>query len=139
MKFPSPTLFRKPLTNWFYRAWMFSSEIWSNFLSGQAFTIVGLTHSKKQSTGYKIEFLCTAKKTGVQPYNVWCYIGCSKCSKKLLREISSFTCMFCEKTDAEGCLRYRVELSLSYHANIVSGQVTARDSAPVFKNNGQIN
>ncbi|KAF2580885.1 hypothetical protein F2Q68_00000736 [Brassica cretica] len=87
----------------------------------------------------KIEFLCTAKKTGVQPYNVWCYIGCSKCSKKLLREISSFTCMFCEKTDAEGCLRYRVELSLSYHANIVSGQVTARDSAPVFKNNGQIN
>ncbi|WZZ82297.1 hypothetical protein YC2023_102869 [Brassica napus] len=87
----------------------------------------------------KIEFLCTTKKTGVQPYNVWCYIGCSKCSKKLLCEISSFTCMFCEKTDAEGCLRYRVELSLSYHANIVSGQVTARDSAPVFKNNGQIN
>ncbi|CAF1780850.1 unnamed protein product [Brassica oleracea var. botrytis] len=47
--------------------------------------------------------------------------------------------MFCEKTDADGCPRYRVELSLSDHANIVSGQVTARDSAPVFKNNGQIN
>ncbi|CAN6864358.1 unnamed protein product [Brassica oleracea] len=60
-------------------------SFYSNFLSGQAFTIVGLTHSKKQST------------------------------------------------------RYRVELSLSDHANIVSGQVTARDSAPVFKNNGQIN
>ncbi|KAL0751333.1 hypothetical protein Bca101_033336 [Brassica carinata] len=38
---------------------MFSSEIWSNFLSGQAFTIVGLTHSKKQSTRCFLMLVCS--------------------------------------------------------------------------------
>ncbi|KAG2270938.1 hypothetical protein Bca52824_065493 [Brassica carinata] len=44
----------------------------------------------------------------------WCYIGCSKCSTKLQREISSFTCLFCDKTNAvAAALMYRVELSVS--------------------------
>ncbi|KAH0860584.1 hypothetical protein HID58_088845 [Brassica napus] len=36
----------------------------------------------------KLSFSAQPKRP-VQPDNVWCYIGCSKCSKKLLREISS--------------------------------------------------
>ncbi|CAN6890721.1 unnamed protein product, partial [Brassica oleracea] len=37
---------------------------------------------------------------GTQTDKGWCYIGCSKCSTKLQREISSFTCLFCDKTNA---------------------------------------
>ncbi|CDY67457.1 BnaUnng02200D [Brassica napus] len=60
-----------------------------------------------------IEFLCTAKVTGIQQDDGWCYIGCSGCSKKLLREISSFTCVSCNETNAVASLRYRVTLSVS--------------------------
>ena len=33
-----------------------------------------------------IDFLCTAKVTGIQQDDGWCYIGCSGYSKKLVRE-----------------------------------------------------
>ncbi|KAF3587892.1 hypothetical protein F2Q69_00029816 [Brassica cretica] len=60
-----------------------------------------------------IEFLCTARVTDIQREKGWCYIGCAKCTKKLLREISSFTCLFCDNTSAVASLRYRVELSVA--------------------------
>ncbi|KAH0858648.1 hypothetical protein HID58_086909, partial [Brassica napus] len=31
----------------------------------------------------------------IQQDDGWCYIGCGGCSKKLVREISSFTCLAC--------------------------------------------
>ncbi|CAN7026142.1 unnamed protein product [Brassica rapa subsp. trilocularis] len=43
----------------------------------------------------------------------WCYIGCAVCSKKLIREESSFTCASCNVTNAVAKLRYRVVLSVS--------------------------
>ncbi|CAN7083391.1 unnamed protein product [Brassica oleracea var. botrytis] len=46
-----------------------------------------------------IAFLCTAKVNGTQTDKGWCYIGSSKCSTKLQRDISSFTCLFCDKTN----------------------------------------
>ncbi|CAN6860061.1 unnamed protein product [Brassica oleracea] len=52
-----------------------------------------------------IEFLCTAKVTGVQEDEGWCYIGCSVCSTKLTREESSFTCVPCNQTNAVAKLR----------------------------------
>ncbi|KAF2543816.1 hypothetical protein F2Q70_00036254 [Brassica cretica] len=52
-----------------------------------------------------IEFLCTAKVTGIQQDEGWSYIGCSGCSKKLVREISSFTCLSCNETNAVAALR----------------------------------
>ncbi|KAG2298749.1 hypothetical protein Bca4012_010244 [Brassica carinata] len=61
----------------------------------------------------RIEFLCTAKVTGIQSDKGWCYIGCAKCTKKLKKEISSFTCLFCDNPNAVACLRYRVELSVA--------------------------
>ncbi|KAF8096421.1 hypothetical protein N665_0309s0047 [Sinapis alba] len=60
-----------------------------------------------------IEFLCTAKVTGIQLEDGWCYIGCSECSKKLVREVSSFTCVSCNETNAIASLRYRVTMSVS--------------------------
>ncbi|WZZ17435.1 hypothetical protein YC2023_110524 [Brassica napus] len=43
-----------------------------------------------------IEFLCTAKVTGIQSEKGWCYIGCASCAKKLVKEVSSFTCLSCD-------------------------------------------
>ncbi|XP_048631400.1 uncharacterized protein LOC125606388 [Brassica napus] len=42
-----------------------------------------------------------------------CYIGCSTCSKKLIREETSFTCVPCNETNAVAKLKYRVILSVS--------------------------
>nr|VDC81641.1 unnamed protein product [Brassica rapa] len=67
-----------------------------------------------------IEFLCTAKVTGIQQDEGWCYIGCSGCSKKLVREISSFTCLSCNETNAVAALRYRVALSVSDNTDTAS-------------------
>lgn len=64
-----------------------------------------------------IEFLCATKVTRIQAEKEWCYIGCWKCSKKLQREISSFTCIVFDKTNDVGVLRYRVELSVSDKAD----------------------
>ncbi|WZZ58096.1 probable replication factor A 73 kDa subunit [Brassica napus] len=67
-----------------------------------------------------IEFLCTAKVTGIQQDDGWCYIGCSGCSKKLVREISSFTCASCNETNDVAALRYRVTLSVSDNTDTAS-------------------
>ncbi|CAN6937122.1 BnaC06g24510D [Brassica napus] len=42
------------------------------------------------------EFFCTTKVTGIKTSKRWCYIGCSKCTKRFQREISSFTCVLCD-------------------------------------------
>ncbi|CAH8323185.1 unnamed protein product [Eruca vesicaria subsp. sativa] len=60
-----------------------------------------------------IDFICTASITGVQLEDGWCYIGCSICSKKLLREETSFTCASCNLPNAVAELRYRVAFSVS--------------------------
>ena len=52
-----------------------------------------------------VEFLCTAKLTEIQVAEGWCYIGCSVCSKKLIREETSFTCAPCNETNAVAQLR----------------------------------
>ncbi|XP_022558490.1 uncharacterized protein LOC111206266 isoform X2 [Brassica napus] len=65
-----------------------------------------------------IEFLCTAKVTGIQLDDGWCYIGCSLCSKKLIREESSFTCPSCNETNAVAELKYRiVGIGISAHVD----------------------
>ncbi|KAL0762803.1 hypothetical protein Bca101_078954 [Brassica carinata] len=54
-----------------------------------------------------------AKVTGIQQDEGWCYIGCSGCSKKIFREISSFTCVTCNETNVVAALVYRVILTVS--------------------------
>ncbi|XP_013644132.1 probable replication factor A 73 kDa subunit [Brassica napus] len=67
-----------------------------------------------------VEFLCTAKLTEIQVAEGWCYIGCSVCSKKLIREETSFTCAPCNETNAVAQLRYRVILSVSDETGIAA-------------------
>ncbi|CAF1778622.1 unnamed protein product [Brassica oleracea var. botrytis] len=52
-----------------------------------------------------IEFLCKAEVTSLQSEKGWCYIGCSKCAKKLQRDETSFTCLSCDRKNATGVLR----------------------------------
>ncbi|XP_033144119.1 uncharacterized protein LOC103848292 [Brassica rapa] len=54
-----------------------------------------------------IEFLCKAEVTSLQSEKGWCYIGCSKCAKKLQRDETSFTCLSCDRENATGVLRLR--------------------------------
>ncbi|KAF3509497.1 hypothetical protein F2Q69_00003283 [Brassica cretica] len=60
-----------------------------------------------------IEFLCTAKVIGIQLDDGWCYIGCSLCSKQLIREETSFNCPSWNETNAVAELKYRVVFSVS--------------------------
>ncbi|KAF8049623.1 hypothetical protein N665_2166s0003 [Sinapis alba] len=45
--------------------------------------------------------------------NVWCYISCSKCAKKLRRSASLFACMFCNQTNLVGGLRCCLEMTVA--------------------------
>ncbi|KAF8108609.1 hypothetical protein N665_0106s0011 [Sinapis alba] len=50
--------------------------------------------------------------THIKEENVWCYISCSKCAKKLQRSASLFACMFCNQTNVVGVLRYCLEMTV---------------------------
>ncbi|KAH0926283.1 hypothetical protein HID58_018539 [Brassica napus] len=39
----------------------------------------------------KVEFVCPMKVTGFNMDKGWCYVSCSRCTKKLQRTVSSFT------------------------------------------------
>ncbi|KAF8088665.1 hypothetical protein N665_0532s0028 [Sinapis alba] len=69
-----------------------------------------VVHSQIIEPMMVIEFLCTAKVTGVQQDEGW----------KLLRETSSFTCVSCNETNAVASLRYCVTLSVSDSTDTVS-------------------
>ncbi|KAF8106519.1 hypothetical protein N665_0138s0009 [Sinapis alba] len=43
----------------------------------------------------------------------WCYVPCTKCTKKLQRTVSAFTCVHCDNPHAVGALRYRVEMGVA--------------------------
>ncbi|XP_013634662.1 PREDICTED: uncharacterized protein LOC106340325 [Brassica oleracea var. oleracea] len=60
-----------------------------------------------------IDFLCTGRVSRVETDNGWCYVACSKCSKKLQRSVSSFECVRCSNPNAIGSLRYRVEMVIA--------------------------
>ncbi|CAH8306070.1 unnamed protein product [Eruca vesicaria subsp. sativa] len=90
-------------------------------------TVSELNHFINTADSQIIEFLCTAKITGIQQEDGWSYIGCSKCSKKLVREVSSFTCVSHNETNVVATLianiiyiRYRVTLSVSDHTDTAS-------------------
>ncbi|XP_048599854.1 uncharacterized protein LOC106450002 [Brassica napus] len=53
----------------------------------------------------EIDFLCTARVSRVEADKGWCYVACSKCSKKLQRTVTSFECARCNNPHAVGSLR----------------------------------
>ncbi|KAF3484967.1 hypothetical protein F2Q69_00052070 [Brassica cretica] len=58
----------------------------------------------------EIDFLITGRVSRVEADKGWCYVACSKCSKKLQRTVTSFECARCNNLHAVGSLRYRVEM-----------------------------
>ncbi|KAF3484966.1 hypothetical protein F2Q69_00052071 [Brassica cretica] len=58
----------------------------------------------------EINFLCTGRVSRVEANKGWCYVACSKCSKKLQRTVTSFECVRCNNPHAVGSLRYHVEM-----------------------------
>ncbi|KAF8049881.1 hypothetical protein N665_2102s0004 [Sinapis alba] len=60
-----------------------------------------------------IDFICSGRVTGIKMDKGWCYVACSKCTKKLQRTASAFTCMHCDNPHAVGALRYRVEMGIA--------------------------
>ncbi|CAF1754951.1 unnamed protein product [Brassica oleracea var. botrytis] len=53
-----------------------------------------------------IDFMCSGKVTDIKMDKGWCYIACSKCTKKLLCTDSALTCVHCDNTHAVGALWY---------------------------------
>lgn len=50
----------------------------------------------------------TGKVTGIMMDIRWCYFSCSRCTKKLQRTISGFTCLTCNNSNDVGVLQYYV-------------------------------
>ncbi|KAF3575578.1 hypothetical protein DY000_02031109 [Brassica cretica] len=48
----------------------------------------------------------TGKVTGIMVDIRWCYFSCSRCTKKLQRTISGFTCLTCNNSNDVGVLQY---------------------------------
>ncbi|KAF2569625.1 hypothetical protein F2Q68_00023894 [Brassica cretica] len=79
----------------------------------ETMTIADLSSFIVTAESQEIDFLCTGKVVRVDTDKGWCYVACSKCSKKLQRTESAFTCGVCNNSHAVGALRYRVEMAIS--------------------------
>ncbi|KAG5384348.1 hypothetical protein IGI04_035818, partial [Brassica rapa subsp. trilocularis] len=79
----------------------------------ETLTIADLSSFIVSAESQEIDFLCTGKVVRVDTDKGWCYVACSKCSKKLQRTESAFTCGVCNNPHAVGALRYRVEMAIS--------------------------
>ncbi|KAH0860183.1 hypothetical protein HID58_088444, partial [Brassica napus] len=51
--------------------------------------LLGLANTNTQLL--EVEFVCPMKVTGFNMDKGWCYVSCSRCTKKLQRTVSSFT------------------------------------------------
>ncbi|CAN6977247.1 unnamed protein product [Brassica rapa subsp. trilocularis] len=67
--------------------------------------IVFLLHVMLMLKQQEIDFLCTGRVSRVEADKGWCYVACSKCSKKLQRTVTSFECARCNNPHAVGSLR----------------------------------
>ncbi|KAH0851945.1 hypothetical protein HID58_094337, partial [Brassica napus] len=83
--------------------------------SGSSSKVVHTQKIEPMTVSELNQFIFTAdpQVTEIQLDEGWCYIGCSTCSKKLIREETSFTCVPCNETNAVAKLKYRVILSMS--------------------------
>ncbi|KAL0802493.1 hypothetical protein Bca101_057669 [Brassica carinata] len=75
-------------------------------------TIAELNSFVITALSQEIDFMCTGRVVRIDTDKGWCYVACSKCSKKLQRTASALTCGRCNTTHAVGALRYRVEMAI---------------------------
>lgn len=54
----------------------------------------------------------------------WCYVACTKCSRKLQRTQSAFTCVRCDNSYAAGVLLYVTLFSIEKYFSIRINTVT---------------
>ncbi|XP_013633254.1 PREDICTED: uncharacterized protein LOC106338940 [Brassica oleracea var. oleracea] len=76
----------------------------------ESMTIAELNNFVITAPSQEIDFLCTGRVSSVDADKGWCYVACSKCSRKLQRSVAAFECARCNSSHAVGSLRYRVEM-----------------------------
>ncbi|KAL0826190.1 hypothetical protein Bca101_049867 [Brassica carinata] len=94
-----------------------AASLLRGYAKGEPLTIAELSQFIITAEPQKIGFICTGKVTCIKAANVWCYISCSKCARKLQRSASSFVCMFCNQTNALGVFRYCVDMTVADDPN----------------------
>ncbi|XP_009119191.1 uncharacterized protein LOC103844164 isoform X1 [Brassica rapa] len=89
-----------------------AAPLLKSYAKVETVTIAELNHfiTTDSPQQQEIDFLCTARVSRVESDKGWCYVACSKCSKKLQRTVTSFECARCNNPHAVGSLRYRVEM-----------------------------
>ncbi|CAN6924667.1 unnamed protein product, partial [Brassica oleracea] len=84
-----------------------------SYAKAEKMTIAELNSFIVSAGSQEIDFLCTGRVVRVDTDKGWCYVACSKCSKKLQRTVSAFTCGRCNNSHAVGALRYRAEMAIA--------------------------
>ncbi|XP_013617352.1 PREDICTED: uncharacterized protein LOC106323839 [Brassica oleracea var. oleracea] len=90
-----------------------AAPLLKSYAKVETMTIADLSSFIVSAASQEIDFLCTGKVVRIDTDKGWCYVACSKCSKKLQRTESAFTCGVCNNPHAVGALRYRVEMAIS--------------------------
>ncbi|CAN7045254.1 unnamed protein product [Brassica oleracea var. botrytis] len=72
----------------------------------ESMTIAELNNFVITAPSQEIDFLCTGRVSSVDADKGWCYVACSKCSRKLQRSVAAFECARCNNSHAVGSLRY---------------------------------
>ncbi|CAN6925573.1 unnamed protein product [Brassica oleracea] len=91
-----------------------AAPLLKSYAKVETMTIADLSSFIVTDASQEIDFLCTGKVVRVDTDKGWCYVACSKCSKKLQRTESAFTCGVCSNSHAVGAFgNYRVEMAIS--------------------------
>ncbi|KAH0882219.1 hypothetical protein HID58_058315, partial [Brassica napus] len=90
-----------------------AAPLLNSYAKVENMTIADLNSFIVSAASQEIDFLCTGRVVRIDTDKGWCYVACSKCSKKLQRTESAFTCGVCNNPQAVGALRYRVEMAIS--------------------------
>ncbi|KAL0729021.1 hypothetical protein Bca4012_025114 [Brassica carinata] len=69
-------------------------------------TVAELNAFVVNAASQEIDFLCTGRVVRVDTDNGWCYVACSKWSKKLQHTASAFACGRCNNSHSVGVFRY---------------------------------
>ncbi|KAF2604444.1 hypothetical protein F2Q70_00027844 [Brassica cretica] len=76
----------------------------------ESMTIAELNNFVITALSQVIWKLISGRVSTVDADKGWCYVACSKCSRKLQRSVSAFECVRCINSHVVGSLRYRVQM-----------------------------
>ncbi|CAN6853114.1 unnamed protein product [Brassica oleracea] len=91
-----------------------AAPLLKSYAKVETMTIADLSSFIVSAASQEIDFLCTGKVVRIDTDKGWCYVACSKCSKKLQRTESAFTCGVCNNPHAVGALRYVCIVMFNY-------------------------